>query len=58
MKGTSLLKYFKPGDALPTVEQTGLPNHAVCSANHAMERMLQKGMSKEKTQVAVTNINT
>ena len=38
----SLLKYFKPGNALPTVEQTELPNHAVCSANHAVERMLEK----------------
>lgn len=36
-----LLKFFKPV-SLPTVEQTGLPDHAVSSANHVVEKMLEK----------------
>ena len=38
---TSLLRFFKPLDQpLPTAEQTGLPPHAVSSANSAVKRAL------------------
>ena len=38
----SILKFFKPVNSLPTAKQTGLLEHAVCSANYAIERMLEK----------------
>ena len=39
----SLLKFFKPvSGSLPTAEQTGLPENAVRSANHAVQNMLEK----------------
>ena len=39
----SLLKLFKPVNDLPSAEQTGLPEHAVSSANRAVKTMLEKG---------------
>ena len=36
----SLLKYFKPVDKLPTVEETRLPAQAVSAVNSAVERAL------------------
>ena len=38
----SILKFFKLVNTLPTTEQIGLSEYAVCSANHAIERMLEK----------------
>ena len=36
----SLLRFFKPLGQLPTADQTGLPAHAVTSANSAVKRAL------------------
>ena len=36
----SLLHFFKPLGQLPTADQTGLPAHAVTSANSAVKRAL------------------
>ena len=38
----SLLNFFKPVNRLPSAELTGLPEQAVSSANHAVQRMLDK----------------
>ena len=41
MSVMSILKFFKP-TTLPVVEETGLPDHAVNSADQAVE-LIEKG---------------
>ena len=36
------LKFLNPVNSLPTAKQTALPEPAVFSANHAVEKMLEK----------------
>ena len=45
MSVMSILKFFKP-TTLPVVEETGLPDHAVNSADQAVE-LIEKGKDPE-----------
>ena len=42
----SLLKFFKPVNSLPSAKETGITDHAASSANHAVQKMLEKESCK------------
>ena len=51
----SILKFFKLVNSLPTTEQIGLSEYGVCSANHVVERMLEKQNCQQGEDLSSTN---